>query len=99
MYCDLLLGDDPSRPARTTPLKRPPAPANSGNRAGKGPLLVSSSIFKKKSPKNKQQPAKRVRTPDSDVEEITILDDDSMDAVKRPRPDDDSDVDSDVSLE
>ena len=55
-------------------------------------------MFKKRSPKEKR-PAKRVRTPDSDIEEITIIDDDSREAVKRPNEDDDSDVDSDVSLE
>jgi len=52
-------------------------------------------MFKKRSPKGK-----RVRTPDSDIEEITILDDDSREAVKQSKKkDDNSDVDSDVSLE
>ena len=46
-----------------------------------------------------QQLPKRARTPDSDIEEITIIDDDSPDAVKRPKQADNSDVDSDVSLE
>jgi hypothetical protein len=56
-------------------------------------------MFKKRSPKEKKA-AKRapVCNGDSDIEEITIIDDDSREAVKRMRQDD-SDVDSDVSLE
>jgi hypothetical protein len=55
-------------------------------------------MFKKRSPKEKQ-PAKRFRTPDSDIEEITIIDDESRDAMTKKSKQDSSDVDSDVSLE
>ena len=56
-------------------------------RAG-GPLRISSKMFKKKSP------TKRPATPDSDIEEI-LIDDEDGDGEK-PESDD---IDSDVSLE
>jgi hypothetical protein len=92
----LFLADEEPVPVATprqTPVKRIVGP-------GKGPLVISNRMFKKKSPKEKQQLAKRPRTPNSDIEEITIDDDDSRDdAVKRQKISDGSDVDSDVSLE
>jgi len=64
-------------------------------RAG-GPLRISSKMFKKKSP------IKRPATPDSDIEEILIDDEDGNDEPKEQVGDDKSesdDIDSDVSLE
>jgi len=65
----------PPAPPRIPPVKRPT-----------GPLRLSNKMFKKKTPNKPQRPS----TPDSDIEEITIIDDN--DKVE-------SDVDSDVSLD
>lgn len=68
----------PPAPPRIPPVKRPT-----------GPLRLSSSMFKKKSPSKPKQ--SRPVSPDSDIEEI-FIDDDTNDNKS-------SDVDSDVSLD
>jgi len=69
-------GSNVPAPPKIPPVKRPPS----------GPLRISTKMFKKKSPiKHPERPP----TPDSDIEEITIEDEDKKE----------SDADSDVSLD
>ena len=71
-------------PPRIGPVKRVLPPS--------GPLRISSKMFKKKSPS--KPAAARPLTPDSDIEEITIIEDDEP--VAAPGA---TDADSDVSLD
>ena len=81
IYCE---GVAAPAPPRIGPVKRVLPPS--------APLRISSKMFKKKSPS--KPAAARPLTPDSDIEEITIIEDDEPVAASRA-----SDADSDVSLD